>query len=54
MGANFLAKYNGGSGVLLGGVPGILPGHIILVGGEVPRVSMRPEWLLVWRRRNDP
>ncbi len=24
MGANFLAKYNGGSGVLLGGVPGIL------------------------------
>src|SRR5213596_3689182 len=33
MGANFLAKYNGGSGVLLGGVPGVLPGHVVVVGG---------------------
>jgi len=33
MGANFLAKYNGGSGVLLGGVPGVLPGRVVVVGG---------------------
>jgi len=33
MGANFLAKYNGGSGVLLGGVPGVLPGRVVIVGG---------------------
>ena len=33
MGANFLAKYNGGSGVLLGGVPGVLPGSVVVLGG---------------------
>ena len=33
MGANFLAKYNGGSGVLLGGVPGVLPGRVVILGG---------------------
>src|SRR2546426_9125028 len=33
MGANFLAKYNGGSGGLLGGVPGGLPGRVVVVGG---------------------
>jgi alanine dehydrogenase len=33
MGANFLAKHNGGSGVLLGGVPGVLPGHVVVLGG---------------------
>src|SRR5215472_2849777 len=33
MGANFLTKYNGGSGVLLGGVPGVLPGQVVVVGG---------------------
>src|SRR6266540_7289686 len=33
MGANFLAKYNGGSGVLLGGVPGVLPGKVVVIGG---------------------
>jgi len=32
MGANFLAKYNGGSGVLLGGVPGVLPGRVVILG----------------------
>ena len=33
MGAYFLAKHNGGSGVLLGGVPGVLPGRVIVLGG---------------------
>src|SRR6266478_4015958 len=32
MGAYFLAKHNGGSGVLLGGVPGVLPGRVVVVG----------------------
>jgi alanine dehydrogenase len=39
MGANFLAKYNGGSGVLLGGVPGVLPGRVIVVGGGTSGVN---------------
>src|SRR5438874_8132693 len=33
MGAYFLAKHNGGSGVLLGGVPGVLPGRVVVIGG---------------------
>src|SRR5438132_13120444 len=28
IGAHFLAKYNGGSGGLLGGVPGVWPGRV--------------------------
>jgi alanine dehydrogenase len=39
MGANFLAKYNGGSGVLLGGVPGVLPGSVVIVGGGTSGVN---------------
>src|ERR1044072_3160182 len=39
MGANFLAKYNGGSGVLLGGVPGVLPGRVVVVGGGTSAVN---------------
>ena len=33
MGAYYLAKHNGGSGVLLGGVPGVLPGRVVVLGG---------------------
>src|SRR5262252_9126661 len=39
MGANFLAKYNGGSGVLLGGVPGVLPGKVVVLGGGTSGVN---------------
>src|SRR3989475_2440016 len=39
MGASFLAKYNGGSGVLLGGVPGVLPGRVVIVGGGTSGVN---------------
>jgi alanine dehydrogenase len=35
IGANFLQKYNGGCGVLLGGVPGVLPAEVLIVGGGV-------------------
>src|ERR1700731_2892631 len=39
MGAYFLAKHNGGSGVLLGGVPGVLPGNVIVIGGGTSGVN---------------
>jgi alanine dehydrogenase len=39
MGANYLANYNGGSGVLLGGVPGVLPGRVVVVGGGTSGVN---------------
>src|SRR5437763_10176894 len=39
MGANFLAKHNGGSGVLLGGVPGVLPGAVVIIGGGTSGVN---------------
>src|SRR5437588_11773127 len=39
MGAYFLAKHNNGSGVLLGGVPGVLPGRVVVVGGGTSGVN---------------
>jgi alanine dehydrogenase len=39
MGAYFLAKHNGGSGVLLGGVPGVLPGRVVVVGGGTSGIN---------------
>jgi alanine dehydrogenase len=35
IGANCLEKHNGGSGVLLGGVPGVDPGYVVVLGGGV-------------------
>ena len=34
-GARFLEKHSGGSGVLLSGVPGVLPGKVLILGGGV-------------------
>ena len=34
-GASALEKANGGRGVLLGGVPGVLPGKVVVIGGGV-------------------
>ena len=34
-GAHCLQKAHGGSGVLLGGVPGVIPGHVTVIGGGV-------------------
>jgi len=39
MGAYFLAKHTGGSGVLLGGVPGVLPGRVVVIGGGTAGVN---------------
>ena len=32
-GANALLKHNGGSGILLGGVPGVWPAKVVIIGG---------------------
>jgi alanine dehydrogenase len=39
VGGYFLAKHQGGSGVLLGGVPGVLPGKIVILGGGAAGVN---------------
>jgi alanine dehydrogenase len=39
VGGYFLAKHSGGTGVLLGGVPGILPGNVLVIGGGTSGVN---------------
>jgi alanine dehydrogenase len=39
VGGYFLAKHHGGSGVLLGGVPGVLPGRVVVLGGGTAGVN---------------
>ena len=39
VGSYLLAKHSGGSGVLLGGVPGVLPGRVVVLGGGVAGVN---------------
>lgn len=34
-GAKYLERENGGRGILLGGVPGVDPGHVVIVGGGI-------------------
>ncbi len=38
-GANVLAKHNGGRGILLGGVPGVAPGRVVVIGGGTAGVN---------------
>jgi alanine dehydrogenase len=40
VGAYMLQKYTGGSGVLLGGVPGVMPGQVVIIGGGVVGCSI--------------
>lgn len=35
IGAQFLEKPHGGKGILLGGVPGIVPGNVVIMGGGI-------------------
>jgi alanine dehydrogenase len=35
----YLAKHNGGNGVLLGGVPGVLPGKVVVIGGGTSGIN---------------
>lgn len=39
VGGYFLAKHCGGAGVLLGGVPGVLPGKVVVLGGGVSGIN---------------
>ena len=39
VGGYYLAKHRGGSGILLGGVPGVLPGKVVVLGGGVSGVN---------------
>jgi alanine dehydrogenase len=39
VGGYFLANHQGGSGVLLGGVPGVLPGKVVVLGGGTSGVN---------------
>lgn len=35
IGAHYLKNPTGGKGILLGGVPGVAPGHVVIIGGGV-------------------
>ena len=39
VGGNLLSKHHGGAGVLLGGVPGVLPGKVVVLGGGTSGVN---------------
>ena len=39
VGGYFLAKHFGGNGVLLGGVPGVLPGRVVVIGGGAAGIN---------------
>ncbi|MEI9894197.1 MAG: alanine dehydrogenase [Chthoniobacter sp.] len=39
VGGYYLGKHHGGSGVLLGGVPGVLPGKVLVLGGGTAGVN---------------
>ncbi len=39
VGGYFLAKHCGGNGVLLGGVPGVLPGKVVVLGGGAAGIN---------------
>jgi alanine dehydrogenase len=39
VGGVFLSKHHGGCGVLLGGVPGVLPGKVVVIGGGTAGVN---------------
>jgi alanine dehydrogenase len=34
-GSKYLERENGGRGILLGGVPGVEPGHVVIIGGGI-------------------
>lgn len=39
VGGYYLAKNHGGKGVLLGGVPGVLPGRVVVIGGGTAGIN---------------
>lgn len=39
LGANLLQKYNGGMGILLGGVTGVLPAEVVIIGSGIVGIN---------------
>jgi alanine dehydrogenase len=39
IGAYYLQRPNGGRGILLGGVPGVLPGDVVIIGGGIVGIN---------------
>ena len=39
VGAQYLEKPNGGRGVLLGGIPGVAPANVVVLGGGVVGIN---------------
>jgi alanine dehydrogenase len=39
VGGYFLSKHTGGNGTLLGGIPGVLPGRVVVIGGGAAGVN---------------
>jgi alanine dehydrogenase len=39
VGAHYLSRAQGGKGVLLGGVPGVLPGNVLVIGGGTAGIN---------------
>ncbi len=53
-GAKYLEKVFGGSGILLGGVPGVAPGEVVIVGGGVVGINAAKMAAGLGRARDDP
>ena len=41
VGAQYLERPNGGRGILLGGVPGVAPANVVILGGGVVGHELR-------------
>ena len=50
VGAHCLEREQGGIGILLGGVPGVPPAKVVVLGGGVSGTTPRG-WRRDWRRR---
>jgi alanine dehydrogenase len=48
VGAHYLEKEQGGRGVLLGGVPGVAPGRVVIIGGGVAGLNAAQMALGMW------
>src|SRR5205085_935794 len=52
-GAKYLEKLYGGRGVLLGGVPGVPPAKVVILGGGIVGINAA-KMAAVWRRSTPP
>ena len=50
VGAQYLEKPNGGRGILLGGVPGVAPANVVILGGGIVVARTPPRWRWDWAR----